>query len=357
MRYIPNDQIEIGMTLGVPFYGQKFEVMLGRGVVLTDTFIKRLYELGYQGAYIQDEISKGLEPVDVVPHELRIKTIKAAKEILQLADRGKDAVKVKISRDHQQRIIMPLIDAVIASKKRMVDMFDLKPFEDYVYYHAANGVILSLLVGLEMGISGVELYELGMASLVHDIGNSFVPKSILNKPGALTPDEYDIIKSHAKMGFDYLYENFDISIDACMGALQHHENYDGTGYPNGTAKNKISIYGRIIAATDVYDALTSRRPFRYPVYPASAMDFMDASSGTMFDPAVLVALKRVIAMYPLGCIVELDNGDEGIVIENFPHDTARPRVRLLDGMTLLDTVLDLHADKACAGISVLEIIE
>lgn len=358
MRYITYSKIKEGMVLARPFYGNKFEVLLGEGITLSASLIQRISNLGYPGAYIEDELSAGIKAEGVIPGELRINIIKEAKQILQQVERSElQQSGKKATKERQSKLIMQVIEALIANPRRIVDMIDLKPYDDYVYYHAANVVILSLLVGVEMGIAGTQLFELGMASLLYDVGSIFVPKSILNKPGKLTPEEFGIIKSHSQMGFEYLRENFDISIEACMGALQHHENYNGTGYPNKLKKDKISIYGRIIAITDVYDALTSRRPFREIVFPPSAMDFMDASCGTMFDPDILDALKRVVSMYPAGFCVELDSGARGIVVENYPGDTARPKLKIIGNISSPPVYVDLHADEAYSDTGISEIIE
>lgn len=354
MRYITNDQIKEKMVLALPIFGPNFEVLLGEDMVLSKGHVQRINILGYAGVYIKDALSDGIAVEDIIPTELRLRTVRSAKEILLQAEKGGEAVKV--TRERQNAIIQPVIDAIIASRTKIINLIDLKPYDDYMYYHTATVVILSLLVGLEMGISGVQLYELGMASLLHDVGNIFIPKSILNKPGKLTPEEFEIIKSHSKMGFEYLHEHFDVSIECCMGALQHHENYNGTGYPNNLKKDKISIYGRIIAIADVYDALTSRRPYRQAIFPPAAIDFMEACAGTLFDPEIIEALKNVIALYPAGCCLELDNGVSCIAVENYKGDSARPKVKVI-GDTPEPVYMDLHGDPSCAEISVLQIID
>lgn len=354
MRYITNTQLKSKMVLALPIYGANFEILLGEDMVLNESHIQRINTLGYAGVYIKDKLSEGIVINDIIPADLRIKTIKSAKEILVQAERGGEASKV--TRERQNKIIQPVIDALISSPNKIVNLIDLKPYDDYMYYHTANVVILSLLVGLEMGISGIQLYELGMASLLHDVGNIFIPKSILNKPGKLTPEEFEIIKSHSQMGFDYLHEHFDVSIECCMGALQHHENYNGTGYPNNLKKDKISIYGRIIAITDVYDALTSRRPYRQSVFPPAAIDYMEACAGTVFDPDIINALKRVVALYPAGCRLELDTGATCIAVENYYGDSARPKVKLIGDMPF-PVYMDLHGDPSCEDVFVMQIID
>lgn len=358
MRYISTAYLQEDMVLGRPIYGSKFEVILAEGLTLGTPHIRRINDLGYAGVYIKDEISQDADIRDVVPPQLRIATIRAAKELLSEAEQNAgQRLTRRVNVATQQKIVMPIIEAIIDNRRRVVDLIDLKPFEDYNYYHAANVVILSILLGVEMGISGNELYELGMAALLHDVGNIFIPKNILQKPGKLTQEEYDVIKQHTEMGFQYLRDNYEISIEACIGALQHHENYDGTGYPGRLKKKKISIYGRIIAVTDVFDALVSRRPFRAPMFPPEAMEFIERNTGTMFDPDVVRELHRVISLYPTGTCVELSSGVRCLVVQNYVGSPARPRLRLLNTMSKTPLYIDLQNDPAFAHIQVTQIIE
>ncbi|MDR2932549.1 MAG: HD-GYP domain-containing protein [Oscillospiraceae bacterium] len=357
MRYIPLPHLKEGMILAKPLYGANFNVLLGENVELTATHLQRVNELGYAGVYIRDALSDDIIVSDVIDSALRVDTIRSAKEVLQQAENGAFENSRKITRLHQERIIMPVIESIIASPSRMVDIIDLKPYDDYVYYHAANVVILSVLLGVEMGLAGTQLYELALAALLHDVGNIFIPKSILSKPDKLTPEEYGIIKQHSQMGFDYLREHFDISIEACMGALQHHENFDGSGYPNQLKKDKISIYGRIIAITDVYDALTSRRPYRQPMLSAAAIEYLGANAGTMFDPDAVKSFKNVVAIYPSGICVELTSGLQCIVVGNYPGYSSRPHLRLLKNTSQTPLYIDLKNDAAFADVTVSRILE
>lgn len=344
--------------LARPIYGSKFEILLAEGMTLGSLHIKRVNDLGYPGVYVLDGLSEDIVVHDIIPADLRLKTIKAAKELLEQAENGSmQRTGRKVTSDAQQKIVMPLIETLIANKRRIVDLIDLKPFEDYNYYHAANVVVLSLLVGVELGISGTQLYELGMAALLHDVGNIFIPKAILQKPGKLTTEEYDIIKQHTEMGFQFLRDHFEISIEACIGALQHHENYDGTGYPGKLKRNKISIYGRIIAVCDVYDAMVSRRPFRQPMYPVEAMEYISSKAETMFDPEIVGALDRMIAHYPSGSCVELSSGVRCIVVENFQGNTGRPRLRLINKLSKTPMYIDLNSDKVFENVRINQIVQ
>lgn len=358
MRYVPLIRLSEGMVLARPIYGGDFKALLAEGIELSKTQIRRIEELGYPGAYITDDFSAEITVRDVVPDDVRLKTRMAAKELLGEAESGgMQKSGVKVSGETQRRIVMPVISGLIENRKRLVELIDLKPMADYNYYHAANVVVLSLLLGIELGVTGNELYELGMAALLHDVGNIFIPKSIMQKPTALSADEYNVVKQHTEMGFQFLRDHFDISIDACIGALQHHENYDGSGYPNRLRQDKISIYGRIIAVTDVYDALVSRRPFREPMYPCEAMEFMSFNAGIMFDPDIVAILRRVVAFYPTGVDVELSSGVRCIVVGNYVGGSDRPRLRLINTVGKTPLYIDLQTDPKFKSIKVNRIIE
>ena len=364
MRYIPIGNLKEGMVLGTPFYGTKFEVLLAQGMTLNPQHVTRINDLGYAGVYVLDSMSKDVQPNSLLPDEVRTGTIKAAKQFMDEADQsarqtasGLKGGRAKVTKERQERVINPVIDALIENERRVVDMIDLKPYDYYNYYHAAACVVLSLLIGLDLGVSGTQLYELGMAALLHDVGSSFIPRPILEKPGKLTPKEYEIIKSHAEKGFFYLRENYDISIEACIGALHHHENYNGSGYPNGLAGEKVSIYGRIVAVSDAYDALVSRRPYRPAMYPPQAMEIMRKRSGIMYDPDIVASLRRVVSLYPAGVGVELDTGVQCIVVRNYPGAPDRPLLRLLNSTFSAPLYMDLYKDRSHADSYIQRIIE
>jgi len=364
MRYIPVERLSEGMVLGQPFYGKKFEILLAPGMTLNTLHIKRINEMGYAGVYVIDDLTQDVVMKDIIPADVRVNTIRANLEFVLQAEKVAESPAArrsksahKVTKLQQQKIITPIIDSLIANDRRVIDVVDLKPYDYYNYYHAANVVVISLLVGVVMGISGNQLFDLGMAALLHDIGSCFVPKYILEKPDKLTPEEYDIVKSHCDRGFEYLRENYDVTIETCLGALHHHEHYDGSGYPNGLKKDKISILGRIINAVDVYDALISRRPFRDAMFPYEALEIMHKRAGKAFDPNVIKVLDQVICPYPAGVFVELDTGVQCLVVENYPAAPKQPRLRLVNNASATPLYIDLHQDANYRSNSITKIIK
>ncbi len=327
MRYVVITNVEKGMVLGQTLFGSNFEPLYTQGTKLKSAHIKTINRLGFSGIYIHDDTSEPVKVDPIIPENLRLSIVKAAKKYLKQAQAdSKSNTMTKVSVDEQQSVVLPVIERLLAVKEPIIEHFDIKAFDDYDYYHAANVMMLSLVLGIKLGIKDDKLFELGIASLVHDVGNAFIPSDILNKPGELTPEEFAIVQSHAEKGYDYLRNYYDLSPAACNGALQHHENYDGTGYPGNLRKNKISLFGRIIALTDVFDALISRRPYRHALHPYQALDIIRQKSDRKFDPEIVYTIEKVIAPYPVATSVELNTYEKCIVAENYADDLSRPKL-------------------------------
>jgi HD-GYP domain-containing protein (c-di-GMP phosphodiesterase class II) len=152
---------------------------------------------------------------------------------------------------------------------------------------------------------------------------------VLNKPSVLTEEEFAHMRQHSILGYNYARDSFLLSSSCHPGIRDHHEKFDGTGYPDGRSGNEISLFGRIISVADVYDALTSERPYRSAMSASEAMEYIMGHSGTDFDPDVVNAFLRCVAPYPVGSTVQLSNGCTAIVVENFANFGLRPRVRVI----------------------------
>ncbi len=199
----------------------------------------------------------------------------------------------------------------------LVNMIDLKVFDDYTYSHSVNVAVLSIIIGVTMGLGRKELTKLGLGALLHDIGKVFIDKDIVNKPGKLTDEEFSSMKMHSKLGYDYVRDRFQLPVKSYVAVLDHHERYDGSGYPNSKKGDEISDFGKMIALADVYDALTSERPYRKALPPSEAMEYIMGNSQVHFDPELVKVFSRKVAPYPVGTLVKLSNGMTGLVVENY----------------------------------------
>lgn len=357
MRFVPTFCIREGMKLGRTLYGRHGEVLRHSGTELKQIYIERIIGLGYNGIYIDDEISQDIEIQNIISDDLRNQTIKGVKNVFINTERK------MYQKDAEQELALPLelvekiIDEILDNKNMMINMIDLKVFDEYTFYHSVNVAVLSIVVGATLNLNRLELYKLGMAALLHDIGKVFVPKSILEKNGKLTDEEFAQMKKHSELGYSYLKDKYNIPVHSYVGVLQHHERYDGKGYPYGKKGEDISLFGRIISVADVYDALTSDRPYRKAMLPSEAMEYIMGNSGTMFDPQIVKIFLKKVAAYPVGTVVRLSNGWSGLVIENHEHWATRLTVKIIkkNEENVEPFILEMHKDYNCMNITIVGI--
>ena len=171
----------------------------------------------------------------------------------------------------------------------IVHICELKQYDANTYSHSLNVAILSVSIGEVIGLNTRRLEKLALCALLHDIGKIFLPISLINKPSRLTADEFTLVKSHSDNGGLCLRRGFIRDRDIWVGVTHHHEKYNGTGYPKGLKRGKIPLFSRIIAVADVYDAVTSNRPYRTPMSSAKAIRLLMSESGKAFDPAIVKA--------------------------------------------------------------------
>lgn len=326
MRFVPLNCIREGMILGENLYNSIGNLMLSRGQALTLEYIEAIRILNFNGIYIDDVISEDIEVINVISNKVKADSIKAIRDTFIYGEKEKKIRKKDVN--YAKIHIETIVDEILNHKELMVNMIDLKAFDDYTYYHSVNVAVLSIVIGVALGFSKKDLCALGYAGILHDIGKVFIDKNILNKPSKLTPDEFEQIKNHSIFGFNHLKDGYGVPFEACMGILDHHEKYGGSGYPASLKEDRISLYGRIIAVADVYDALTSERPYRKALLPSEAMEYVMGATETYFDPEIVKVFVRKVAPYPVGTCIELSNGLVGIVMENYEELNMRPRIRV-----------------------------
>lgn len=356
MRYVLTKHLSTGDKLGSDLILSQNRVLLRRGRVLTRTMINKLEVLGFQGLYVDDKLSEGIVVSDVISQELKSTAINEIETLFFNGENNRhDSVKKQMPQ--LKNIIHNIVDEVVSNRDIMVNIIDIRDFDDYTYSHSLNVAVLSVVMGTVLGLGKRTLYELAMGALLHDTGKMFVDKQILNKPARLTPEEFDEIKNHSERGYKYLCDQLEIPENAKKVALQHHEQYNGNGYPLGLSKNDIHLFGRIACVADVYDALTSDRPYRKGMLPSDAIEYIMSGYNTMFDPNVVEALAKKIAPYPVGTCVLLSSGDTGIVVENYESASLRPKIKLIVDGEPTDNYIHLATDMSALSITIKEIIQ
>jgi HD-GYP domain-containing protein (c-di-GMP phosphodiesterase class II) len=344
------------MMLAKSLFGKDGSLLLQQGQTLKQSYISHIKRYGFRGVYIADDLSEEIVIEAVVSDELRTSAVKAIKDIYVQSQQS--GISQNLS-ESAKAIMNDLVNEIIENQNIMVNMVDLKSFDDYTYYHSVNVAVLSLILGVALGMNKTELYKLGLAAMLHDIGKIFVDKDIIEKPETLTPEEFEQVKKHSALGYEYLNDDkgLDLPATSLVGVLQHHERFDGSGYPEGITGDRITQFGRIIAIADVYDAMTSDRPYRPAMMPSDVMEFLMAGAGTLFDPKLVFLFTRKVAAYPLGTCVMLSNGLTAIVVENYEDFCTRPKVKLICSYDTVPIYFDLKNDRSLTNVTITGIVK
>lgn len=353
MRFIPTFCLRDGLILGKSLYNNSGALLLKEGSEIKGPYIEKILELGFQGVYIDDGISRDIEIQNVISDELKLKSVAKIKNMFMNIENDKPNDNNIKDIGH---IVENMIDELISNRNLMVNMIDIKSFDDYTFFHSVNVAALSIIMGISLNLNKNELYKLGVGALLHDIGKVFINKELLNKEGKLTEGEFEIMKSHSLKGYKYIKSSYDIPIKSYIATLDHHEKYDGTGYPNNKVGKDISLFGRIIAIADVYDALTSDRPYRKACLPSDVIEYIMGGPGTHFDFELVNIFIKKVAAYPVGTCVKLNNGLVGIVVENFSDSCTRPKIKLLNKNSKEYTYINLRDNIANQNLTITDIV-
>ena len=249
-----------------------------------------------------------------------------------------------------RRLMQSLFNNIVQNESFTYGLTTIKNFDEYTLNHSINVCILSISLGRKLGLDRNELSELGIGAFFHDFGKTEIPKDILDKPGKLDEKEREIIEQHPHLGAEKLIRLKEISrlpIRAINVAMEHHVKEDFTGYPKYQKKRHINLYSKIVKICDVYDALTTKRPYRDKVFTRDeTLAMMMETSGTEFDPIILKVFANMMGQYPVGTLVLLNTGEIGIVNETNP-DLSRllqPKVKIIadeNGNKMDGDVVDL----------------
>lgn len=329
MRLVEFADLKPGMLIADDFYGLNGGILAKKGAQITNKYIESLsqYEIPY--LYILDEHSQDLNVQCTITSKMRNEATQNLKKFA-LAIRNTQSQNYHAYMQDCLDSIDRLTEDVIGEKIDLYDVFDIKMIENYQYQQPVNVTVISLIIGKCLKLSSLEMYRLAVGAFFHDIGNMFIPEEILFKDGKLTDAEYQLVQTHTEEGYRFCKEEFNLPMKSYMAILQHHERYDGTGYPTKKSGDDISLYGRIVAIADVFDALSSRRRQRKALQPAQAFKMIIEGVGKQFDPQFVKAFVDRVSPYPIGFTLKLPDGRVGVVTKNFQGKPFNPMVRIIE---------------------------
>lgn len=339
MLIIPVEKLREGMQLErdvATTDATELKVLLKKGTFLSSMMIEMLKDEGIKsvqivGGGIEDgaKQKKSQSPEEIKRNESISRALTDMNNVFECIEQNGDLPPAAIKK--VDGIADDIVTYISGDSSYLGNqMIALQNYDDYTYKHCLRVAMLASSVCKELGQTEEQIKETVISGLLHDIGKSNIDHDIIIKPGKLTDEEFAEIKRHPLIGYNILKQGNNYNANILSGVLFHQEKYDGSGYPTGIAGEKIPIIARILTVCDVFDALTSNRPYRKPWSVAETEEYILGGSGTHFDLEVTKAFLRAFNPYPVGTAVNLSDGRHGIVIKD-NENVLRPIVRILGG--------------------------
>lgn len=328
MLKIKTSAIMTGMKLSKSIFNRNGQLLIENGSTLKESYIKKLVYYDIDNVYINWDSDVSPEVADAIVLDTKNEAMRVLRDSFKEIQVSKN-----VDIDRLNELVGSIIEELLEKKGTLINLTNIRSIDDYTFTHSINVCILSLVMGLALNYEKEQLEYLGIGSLLHDIGKVGIEPSILNKPGSLTIDEFDIVKNHAIIGYDMVKYIDGISEESVTIIRDHHERYDGKGYPNGKKGNEIHEFARIVAVCDVYDALTSNRVYRLGMPPHIGIEYLLSMANHQFDEGLVKLFTKYISIYPKGTVVELESGDRGIVVDQNECLPTRPVIEVIYDIT------------------------
>lgn len=361
-KYMRTRQLKPGMKIDQSVVDRLGRNLVARGSVLDEYVIESLLKLGVMNVYIQDG--------EIDPEEERIVISDEAKKNIEKLH-TEDRSKVKLSNSVRERVAQgiqyiygnaeaenlseatnsitnDLLDAIDSNNAIAIDINELKTSDEYTFKHSVDVATIAMILAKQQGLPRQDIYQIGVAGLLHDVGKTRVPLEILNKPGRLDEKEFEVMKQHSVYGYRMVKDKPNFNEAISLAVLQHHEKINGLGYPMGVNEKQITPYAKILSVADIYDALVTERPYKQAFTQRDAVEMIMSMTHELDMDAMRSFLESMI-LYPVGSVVELSNGEKAKVVRNSPHYILRPTVVGLQ----TGNVYNLGEDLNCANIIIL----
>ncbi|TAH13110.1 MAG: HD-GYP domain-containing protein [Curvibacter sp.] len=323
----------------------------GKDLASDETAISQSESDTHRHVHLQDLVDA---PQDITPTTMAQEMERAVK----LCEQSKQAVismfqEARMGKSIDRRVSAQLVSEITLSVTRnpgaLISLARLKTMDDYTYMHSVAVCALMVSLSHQLGLDPEQTRDAGLAGLLHDVGKMAIPMEVLNKTGRLTDAEFSLIKTHAVEGHRMLRSGNDqnpVVLDVC---LHHHEKIDGSGYPHGLKGDDISLFAKMGAVCDVYDAITSNRPYKAGWDPSESLQKMADWSNGHFDPRVFQAFVRTLGIYPVGSLVRLRSDRLGVVVEQSGKSLTQPHVKIFFELASKTRLEPMVVDLSQAG--------
>lgn len=342
MITLPLSQVEPGMKLAKDVILNDGRLLLLAGFIIKPLYVRKLEAFNVADITVEDG---PFSPISENEEEKVYYHAKSTvKKIFTLVREGGQADMLEV-----EDAVRKILDNVISNENIMLQLTGIKDIDNYTFLHSVDVCIYSTIIGKKLGYSDEHLMSLGMGSILHDIGKCKVPINILQKPCSLTDDEASVMHLHSVYGYEIIRNIFGMNAKIARIAFQHHEKWNGSGYPLGITETSIDPLSRIVSLADVYDALTSDRVYKKRTLPHIAAEYIKRNSGTLFDPYIVDLFVESIAAYGNGTLVLLNTGEVGTIIADKGSCSTRQKVYVFSNKSgppvLQPYIVDLNERK------------
>ncbi|KRE92355.1 metal-dependent phosphohydrolase [Paenibacillus sp. Soil766] len=326
MKYVHLDSVEAGQYLGRTIYASNGAILLSENVQLTVFMINTLNRIGVTMIYIKDPNLEDVEIPEILSDETKRLVMTQMGQTFASIQSGKEFNSRNVSMS-----INTLLDEIMKNRDVLVQLNDIRTQDNQMYIHAMNVCMMSVLIGMNMGMNATQLKDLAMGALLHDIG----------KVELLTDDESeDPRRHHTWRGFELLKNKREFNLLIAHVAFQHHEALNGEGVPRGILSEEIHLYGKITAVANMYDNLLFDMSAGRRKLPHEACEYMLALAETKLDRDVLIQFLKIVSIYPTGTSVRLTNRETGVVVGQHRGLPTRPIIRIVK-QDATDKVLEI----------------
>jgi HD-GYP domain-containing protein (c-di-GMP phosphodiesterase class II) len=322
------------MVLAKTLYDSRGNVILPAGSLL-GPYREQIAKFKIQFLYVHDQLSEGIEAWNIISADTREEIHEAMKKAAKIFQPMDGAYKKTFTNLPYHKLAKKIAEDVSAQPEVRIDVTELQTNRPYPFEHELNVGIIAALIGRLMGLTSVDLANLCLGGLLHDIGRLTLAQAQLDKIGVseFTASEWDIFRQYPLMGYNMLKQDNSLALAVKASVLQHMERYDGTGFPTRKKEDGIHQAAKIIAIANAFDELCSGRSITFgkkPMKIYEVVEYIQSNIGTLFDPEIAGMFVKHALLFPNGTIVRLSDGSKGIVINQNEGLTARPIIRLME---------------------------